>query len=103
AQPLLLAGGGEKEDRSFRPRRRRREGARDLEDRGDAGGVVERAVVDGIAVDRLADAEVIEVRGVDDLLVSQLLIGAAQDAGDVRALHGLVPAGDVNGGVVREL
>ena len=52
---------------------------RDFEDAGDADRIVERAVVDRVAAERLADAEVIEMRGVDDDLVRR----AADHAGDV--------------------
>ena len=43
--------------------------ARDFQDRGDAGGVVHGAVVEGVAVDGAADAEMVEVRRHDDVFV----------------------------------
>ena len=69
AQSLLLAGACHEQDRAVRQLRQRLERARDLEHRGDADRVIQCAVVDGVAVDRRADAEGIEVRGVDDDLV----------------------------------
>ena len=46
-------------------------------------GVVHGAVVDPVAVDRLADAEVIPVRGVDDVLVLERGVAAFELGHDV--------------------
>jgi hypothetical protein len=59
----------------------------DLQDGSRPRGVVERAVVDGVAVDRRPDAEVIEVRAVDDVLPGELRIAAAEDPDDVVRLE----------------
>ena len=85
-QPFLLAGHRDEQDRPRRLRARLVQRRRDLEDRRDARRVVHRAVVDRVAVDRAADAEMIEVRRHDDELVAPLRIRAAQDAGDVLRL-----------------
>jgi hypothetical protein len=50
--------------------------ARDLEQRRDAGRVVDRTVVDVVARDGRALAEMIPVRRVDDVLVAQLRVAA---------------------------
>ena len=52
-QALLLGGDGEEDDRAVGPRLVR-EGARLLDQLGDAGRVVERAVIDGVAASRRA-------------------------------------------------
>jgi hypothetical protein len=52
------------------------QGLRDVQQRGHAGGVIHGAVVNRIAVDRFADAHVIEVRGEHDVLVLERRIGA---------------------------
>ena len=51
-QALLLGGDHQEQDRALRLRLDLRERPRDLEQRRDARGVVERAVVDLVAVDR---------------------------------------------------
>ena len=84
-QPLLLRRDRDEQDRAPRARARVGEGARDLDQRRDPGRVVERTVVDRVAVDRRADPEVVEVRAVDDVLVAQPGVGAAQQADDVGA------------------
>ena len=48
-QALLFGRVGDDQDRAARPLGRGRERARHFEQRGDAGGIVERAVVDPIA------------------------------------------------------
>ena len=58
----------------------------DLDDRGDAGRVVHGAVVDGIAIDRTAHAEVVQMRGDDDVLMLELAVGALKLADDVRRI-----------------
>nr|WP_246346788.1 hypothetical protein [Sphingomonas jinjuensis] len=55
---------------------------------GDAAGIVERAVADVVAVHRIAAAQVIPMRGIEDIIVGRR--GAGQDADDVlrhRLLH----------------
>ena len=91
-QSRLLPGDGQEEYRAVRPLRQRREGPRHLEQRGAARGVVERAVVDRVAPHRLADAEVVEVRGVHHDLVPQAGVGAAQQPGDIGTLEPFVHA-----------
>ena len=77
----------------FRLRSRSRCGQ--FEDRRDTGGVVHRAVVNAVAVDRFADAEVIEVRRDDEIFATTLRVAAAQDARHVLRHH--VATVDFNG------
>src|ERR1022692_4845244 len=67
--------------------------AGDLEDRGDSRSVVHGAVVNGVAIDGASDAEVIEVRGHDDVLFLQLRVRPRQNTRHIGrlenfALHG---------------
>ena len=71
----LFAGEGDEEDGAFGARA----GGEDFggfDDRGDARGVVHGAVVDVVAVDGPADAEVIEMGADDDVFVLELAVGA---------------------------
>ena len=86
-QALLLGGHRHEQHRALRPGRGHHLGR--LDQRGDARGVVHRAVVDVVAVDRRADADVIEVRGEHDVLVGQLGIAALHHADDVLRLDRL--------------
>jgi len=63
-------------------------GSRDLEESGNAGGIVKRAMADVVAVDGRADAEVVHVRGVDDVLIAKGGIGAYNLTDDVGAFIG---------------
>src|SRR3546814_16790548 len=49
---------------------------RDLDDAGGARRIVECAIVDLVAIERAVAAELVPVRSVDDVLVTQLRIGA---------------------------
>ena len=62
--------------------------SRHLDQRGDPRGVVHRAVVQAIAVDRCADAHMIEMCGQDDVLAREGGIAAWQQRGDVIGLDG---------------
>jgi hypothetical protein len=88
----LFAGDGEEHHRATRPRGEAGERARDLEQRRHARGVVQHAVVDRIAADRLADSEVIQVRGEEDELAAEPGVGSPEDTGDVGTLEPLVRA-----------
>ena len=82
-QALLLGRDSQEEDRARRPPRERREGPGDLDEAGDSGRVVDRAVVDVVSLDRGPPADVVHVRRVDDVLLRALGVRAAQDADDV--------------------
>ncbi len=80
-QALFLGGDGEEDDRALRPRTGG-EGARLLDQMSEAGAVVDRAIVDAVAIGvGLADAEMVPVRGVDHRLVRARRAG--QDADDI--------------------
>ena len=82
-QALLFGGHRHEQHRALRPLRPLRQRRGRLDQRGDARRVVHRAVVDAVAVDRAADAEVIEMRRQHDVFVAQRRIAAGQHAGDV--------------------
>ena len=73
-QPLLLASPGSKQDWTAERVPVPPLGEADQE--RDISGIVERAVVDPVALDRLAIAVTVEVRGEDDRLVRELRVGA---------------------------
>ena len=66
-QALLLGRDHQEQDRALRLRFDGREAVRDLEQLRHAGGIVDGAVVDAVAVHGVADAQVIPVRRVDDV------------------------------------
>ena len=82
-QSLLFGRDRQEQDRPLRRRRQLRERARDLEQCRPSRRHCHRAVVDAVAVDRRADAEMIPVRRVDDVLVLQLRIAALELRDDV--------------------
>ena len=97
----FFAGEGNEEDGAFEVLGAEECGG--FDEGGDAAGVVHGAVVDGVAVEFAADAEVVKVGGDDDVLVFKLWVGAGEEADDVaafdlcRAVHsdaGLEGAGD---------
>ena len=80
-QALFLGRHGQEHDRALRARAGG-EGARLLDQLGNAGAVVDRAIVDAVAIGvGLADAEMVPVGGVDDRLVGPR--GAGQQADDI--------------------
>ena len=80
-QALFLGGDGEEDDRALGARRLG-EGAGLLDDVRDAGRIVERAIIDAVAIGvGQADAEMVMVRGVDDRLVGPL--GPGKPADDI--------------------
>ena len=88
-QPLLLGGHGHEHDRPLRLGAGLLQQPRDLDHRRDAGRIVHRAVVDAVAVDGAADADVIEVRGHHHVFGLQRRVGSLEDADDVRGLDRL--------------
>ncbi len=68
-ETIFFSGDDGDDHRSFGRRRQITEGTGDLQQDSHAGGIVMGAVVDGIALYRRTDAEVIEMGGVDDVLV----------------------------------
>ena len=73
-----LPGVGDHQNRAARPLGRGRECAGDLDQRGDPGAVVERAVVDPIAGPLRLDADVIGVSHQRDIFILQPGIGSLQ-------------------------
>src|SRR6185312_1435796 len=57
--------------------------ARELNERSDVSRIVERSVVEAVAVDRLAEAVAIEVSRDDDVFVLQRGIASGEDSEDV--------------------
>ncbi len=55
----------------------------DLNERGNAGSIVHGAVVNAVAIHRLAFSQMVEVRGDDDVFILQCGIGALTDADNV--------------------
>ena len=96
-QALLFAGDDEKHDGAARRLRQAGEGAGQLEHAGDSARVVGGAVVDAIAIHRLADAEVVEMRGVENVLIAQRRIGAGEDGNQIWAVNRDVMADGVRG------
>ena len=86
-QTLLFARHRQENHRALQLHVRFVQHARDLENRRDAGSIIHRAVVNGIAVDRLAHADMIQMRAHHHILVLQLRIGAGQHAGDILRFH----------------
>ena len=84
-QPLLLRGDGEEEGGPLRLRRLGRPRAGEFEQQAAAGGVVRRAVVDRVAEDGPADAEVVPVGREDDGLRLERRVAALDHADDVVA------------------
>ena len=84
-QTLLLGGDEEEEDRTPRALGQGGERLRQGEELGAAGGVVERAVVDRVALlVGCGDTEMVVVGGVDHDFLAEAGIRARQQAGDVR-------------------
>ena len=77
-QALLLGGHESEVDRAPGRLRQIGERPRDRENRRDAGGVVERAVVDGVVagLGAVLDAEVVVVRRIEDGLARELRVAA---------------------------
>src|SRR5437016_13542109 len=80
--------------RSRPGRRMRKRLGRVREDQqcSDAGSVVGSAVVDGIAVDGRADAQMIGVSAVDDIFAFEGGIGAGEHGDDIRTVGFTMPA-----------
>jgi len=89
----LFRGERDKEDGAFGARACG-EKLRGFNDGGYSGGVVHCAVVDGVSVDRLADAEVIKVRADDDELVFEIAVGAFELANYILCIDGRILRGD---------
>ena len=70
---------------------------RHFDQRGRARRIVRRPVVDTVALHRIADSQVIEMRGENNIFVLELWIRARQNRSHVRAFHLRVAADDVHG------
>ena len=87
-QPLFLRRHRQEHDGAL-GRGRRLEALGLLDQAGDADRIVERAIVDPVAIAALIDADMVEMRRQDDDLVLQLGIAAWDQADDVAAVHRL--------------
>src|ERR1700730_5659528 len=76
-QSLFLSCHRHKEDGAARTWIHPAVGPRNLQQACRGGSVIQGAVVDSVAVHRLTDAEMIQMRGVDDVFLSQYRITAA--------------------------
>ena len=92
----FFAGDGDEEDRAARARIHARESLGDFENCCGAGSVVERAVVDGVAFVGFADAEMIEMRGVDEIFAFEDGIAAFEFGDDVGTVEVFGFGDDVN-------
>ena len=86
-QPLFLGGDRKKQHGAARRSFHLRVGARDFEQRGAARRVVDRAVINLVAVAPVR-AEMIPVRGVDHVLILQRRIAAGALGDHVVRLNG---------------
>ena len=82
----FFAGDGDEEDGAARAGIHARESLGDFENCCGAGCIVERPVVDGVAFDGFADAEMIEVRGVNEAFVFQDRVAAFEFSDHVGAV-----------------
>ena len=82
-QPALLGGDRRKIGAALGFGVERGPGARHLDQHRRAGGVIDCAVVDRVAIHRWADAEVVPMRGEDDGLILQPRIGAGDHSNHV--------------------
>ncbi len=82
-QPVFLATRRQKEQRAFWPHSRLTEGLYQLEQPGDAGGIVIGAVVDAVPLP-WADPDVVDMRGEDHILAAEPRVGAYENPGDIR-------------------
>ena len=76
AQACFLRSSGQKNRRTARLLGQRRPGPRDFEQHPAAGGVIHRAVINRVAVHRIADTQVIPVRAEDHGFLFQLGVAA---------------------------
>ena len=93
-QPLLLGGDEDEQHRALRLQPPRLVASGDVEQSGDPRGIVHRAVVEAVAIDRSADAEMVEMGGEDDMLGPQPLVAAGQPGDDVGRGDRAVARGD---------
>src|SRR6267154_1231914 len=82
-QAFLLALNSQEDERAAEPDARILQHPGNLENGCDARGIVHRAVVDCIAIDRLAHTQVIEMPRQDNILVLHFWIIARQKPSDV--------------------
>ena len=89
-QALLFSGDEHKQQRAFQLLGMLLERRGNIEQDGDAGRVVHGAVVNAVAIDRLADAHVIDVRGQNYVFILQLRIVSRQAGHKIGRLHRLL-------------
>jgi len=88
-QSALFAEQRDEYDTALGMGRERRQSVGDLDDGGGAAGVVIGAVVDVVAGTRAAHAQVIVMRGHQQVCVRELGIGATEHADDVMLMGGV--------------
>src|SRR5882762_8586135 len=88
-EALFLSGNEEEENRALEFFRMRFEACGDVHDEGAAGSIIHGSVVDAVAVDGRADADVIDVRGKDNEFILENGIGAAEFGNDVGGFEDL--------------
>ena len=89
-QAFLLAGHGGEQDRAAWAVAGLAEGAGDLDQGGDAGGIVHRAIVDPVGIRRIvgagvADADMVEMRHQQHIFAGDAWIAPGQDADHIGA------------------
>jgi hypothetical protein len=82
-QTFFFGGDEEEEDGALNFFRMSLEACGDVQDEGAAGAIVHGAVVDAVAVDGRADADVVDMRGEHDEFIFQSRIGAGEFGDDV--------------------
>ena len=87
SRPFSSAVTHKKRTERFKAGMRAMHRVRNVEHQRRSRAIVHGAVVNAIAVDRFADAEVVNVRGQDDVFILQLRIGARQFGDDIVGLH----------------
>src|ERR1017187_8016672 len=86
-QAFLFACNPQKEDGTLRTSVRAMQRVGDVKQQRRSGAVVHGAVVNAIAIDGLANSEVVDVRGQNNIFVLELRIGARQPGDDVVGLY----------------
>ena len=94
-QAFLFGGDKQKEDGALEFFRMRFQAGGDVQDEGAAGAVVHGAVVNAVAIDGSADADVVDVRREDDEFIFQSRVAAGEFGDEVGGFDG----GGLNDGV----
>jgi len=70
------------------------QGAGYLQTACDSGSVIHGSVVDFVAINRLSDAEVIEMGAIDQIFVLRLRVSSGEHADDIRRFNNFVASTD---------